>query len=64
MINNDSKKKIVGFQLDDQLYEALLDLAAENGTSVSSVIRMITLDYLKRYKGFKITSKKSKGEQK
>ncbi len=63
-MNNDLKKKIIGFQIDDQLYEALLDLAAENGTSISSVIRMITLDYLKRYKGFKINSKKSKGEQK
>ena len=45
-------KKIVGVQLNSDLYEALQDLAAEYGGNISTTIRMIILDYLKRYKGF------------
>lgn len=47
-------KKIVGVQISDELHEALIDLAAEYGTSISGVIRLVTLDYLKRYKGYKV----------
>lgn len=47
------EKKIIGVQLNSELYQALQDLAAEYGGNISTTIRMILLDYLKRYKGFK-----------
>lgn len=53
-------KKIVGVQLPEDLYKATLDLAAENGTTISSAIRMVLIDYLKRYKGYKPTKKGTK----
>ena len=46
-------KRIIGFQVDEELNNALVDLAAEYGLNVSGVVRMVALDYLKRYKGFK-----------
>lgn len=57
------KKKIIGVQVSDDLYTALVDLSAEYGTSISSVIRLVTLDYLKRYKGYKIKKGKNNDEQ-
>lgn len=57
------KKKIIGVQVSDDLYAALVDLSAEYGTSISSVIRLVTLDYLKRYKGYKIKKGKNNDEQ-
>lgn len=53
-------KKIIGVQVDVELEDAILDLAAEYGTDKSSVIRMILIDYLKRCKGYKPTRKERK----
>lgn len=57
MNTENKEKKIIGVQVNDDLYQALLEVAAENGTSVSGAIRMIALDYLKRYKNFNVNKK-------
>lgn len=51
--NEDKKKKIIGVQVDDDLNEALINLSAELGVSLSGAIRMVLIDYLRRYKGYK-----------
>lgn len=55
-----SDKKIIGFQIETDIEDALLDMASEYGSNLSGVVRMILLDYLKRYKGFKPTRKERK----
>ena len=57
---NANSKKIIGVQVDVEMENEILDLAAEFGTNISSVIRMILLDYLKRYKNYKPTRKERK----
>lgn len=45
-------KKSLSVQVNEQMYQQLLDLAAEYGANIATVIRMIVVDYLKRYKKF------------
>lgn len=52
-MDNNKKKKIIGLQIEDDLNEALMNLSAELGVSLSGVVRMVLLDYLRRYKGYK-----------
>ncbi len=49
---NEKRKKIIGLQVEEELNQALVNLAAELGVSVSGAIRMVLIDYLRRYKGF------------
>lgn len=49
---DDKKRKTIGVQFDEHTVEALINEAAEYGTTISGVIRMIILDYLKRYRKF------------
>lgn len=48
------EKKIVGVPLSKSLYEALVDLSADYGASIATVIRMIIVDYMKRYKNYSV----------
>lgn len=48
--NKDSNKKIIGVQLDSNLYNALFDYAASIGGSLSSAIRFILIKYLDKEK--------------
>lgn len=45
-------KKMIALEVDDSLYSAIFDLSLDHGVSVSGVIRMVMLDYLKRYKNY------------
>ena len=56
----EKKKKIIGFQIEDDLNNALEELSLEYGVSISGVIRMIILDYLRRYKDFNLKDRKEK----
>ena len=46
-------KRMIALEVDESLHNAILDLAFEQGQSVSSAIRMVLIDYLRRYKGYK-----------
>lgn len=46
-------KRMIALEVDEELYDAIQDLARDHGVGVSGVIRMVMLDYLKRYKNFK-----------
>lgn len=46
-------KEMIAVEMDTELHKALLELSADYGISVSGVVRMIAIDYLKRYKGYK-----------
>ena len=39
--------------MDDSLYQAIYELAFEQGQSMSAAVRMVMIDYLRRYKGYK-----------
>lgn len=60
MEKGNNEKKIIGIQIDKEVESELLDLASEYGSNLSGVVRMILLDYLKRYKGFRPTRKERK----
>lgn len=55
--NVENDKKIIGIQVDKSLEAALLDVASEYGSNLSGVVRMILIDYLRRYKGYKPAKK-------
>ena len=44
---------MIALEVDEELYGAIQELARDHGVGVSGVIRMVMLDYLKRYKNFK-----------
>ena len=45
-------KRMVALEVDTSLYEAIYGLALDHGVGVSGVIRMVLIDYLKRYRGY------------
>lgn len=55
---NKVPKKTVGVPLSESLYEALLDVCADYGANIATVIRMIIVDYMKRYKNYSIISER------
>ena len=46
-------KRMIALEVDDSLYEAIFNLSLDHGVGVSGVIRMVMIDYLKRYKNYK-----------
>ena len=46
-------KKMIALEMDESLYNAIKELAFEQGQTTSSAIRMVLIDYLRRYKGYK-----------
>ena len=46
-------KKMIALEMDENLYNAVKELAFEQGQSTSSAVRMVLIDYLRRYKGYK-----------
>ena len=48
-------KKMIALEMDENLYNAVKELAFEQGQSTSSAVRMVLIDYLRRYKGYKPT---------
>lgn len=46
-------KKMIALEMDESLYDAVKELAFEQGQTTSSAIRMVLIDYLRRYKGYK-----------
>ena len=46
-------KKMIALEMDESLYDAVKNLAFEQGQNTSSAIRMVLIDYLRRYKGYK-----------
>ena len=46
-------KRMIALEVDENLYKAITELALDHGVGVSGVIRMVMLDYLKRYKNYK-----------
>lgn len=55
---NKIAKKTVGVPLSESLYEALQDLCSEYGANTATVIRMIIVDYMRRYKNYSIISER------
>jgi len=55
---NKVSKKTVGVPLSEPLYQALEELCGDYGASIATVIRMIVVDYLKRYKKYPLTERK------
>ena len=47
-------KKTVGVILSESIYDTLQEMSADYGASVSTVIRMIVVDYIKRYKNYSL----------
>ena len=45
-------KKMIALEVDESLYDAIYNLALDHGLGVSGVIRMVMLDYLKRYTNY------------
>ena len=45
-------KKMIALEVDENLYDAIFELALDHGVGVSGVIRMVMIDYLKRYKNY------------
>ena len=51
--DNSESYKTIGVQINSKMYRELLNMAVECGGNISTTIRFIILDYLKRYKNFK-----------
>lgn len=47
-------KKTVGVILSESIYDTLQEMSSDYGASVSTVIRMIVVDYIKRYKNYSL----------
>lgn len=56
-------KKSLSVQVNDRIYQQLSDLSAEYGASIATVIRMIIVDYLKRYKNYSVISEEGKEDK-
>lgn len=46
-------KRMIALEVDEALYDAIYELSSEQGIGVSGAIRMVLIDYLKRYRGYK-----------
>lgn len=51
-------KKMMAIEMDESLYTAIAELSMEQGQSMSSAVRMVMIDYLRRYKGYKPSKRK------
>jgi len=60
---NKEVKKTVGVPLSESLYEALEELCADYGASIATVIRMIIVDYMKRYKNYSLINMEERKEE-
>ena len=48
----ENKKTSLSVQVNDELYNALKNLCSEYGVTIATLIRMILVDYMKRYKNY------------
>ena len=46
-------KRMMAIEMDEDLYDAISELSFEQGQTMSSAVRMVLIDYLRRYKGYK-----------
>lgn len=44
---------MMAIEMDEDLYDAISELSFEQGQTMSSAVRMVLIDYLRRYKGYK-----------
>lgn len=56
-------KKTVGVILSESIYDTLQEMSADYGASVSTVIRMIVVDYIKRYKNYSVINIEERKEE-
>ena len=45
-------KRMIALEVDEGLYDSLVELTRDYGVGLSGVIRMVLIDYLKRYTGY------------
>ena len=45
-------KRMIALEVDEALYDSLVELTRDYGVGLSGVIRMVLIDYLKRYTGY------------
>lgn len=53
-------KRMMTIEMDTGLYDAINEMSFEQGLSISSAVRMVLIDYLKRYRGYKPTKERIK----
>ena len=56
-------KKTVGVILSESIYDTLQEMSADYGASVSTVIRMIVVDYIKRYKNYSLINMEERKDE-
>lgn len=56
-------KKTVGVILSESIYDTLQEMSSDYGASVSTVIRMIVVDYIKRYKNYSLINAEERKEE-
>lgn len=54
-------KKMIALEVDEELFKALRDLSLEQGLGLSGSIRMVLIDYLRRYHGYKPSKQRKDG---
>lgn len=45
-------KRMIALEVDEELYNSLIELTRDYGVGLSGVVRMVLIDYLKRYTGY------------
>ena len=56
-------KKTVGVILSESIYDTLQEMSSDYGASVSTVIRMIVVDYIKRYKNYSLINMEERKDE-